>query len=357
VTFLNEIGVNSRWSRIRINSNLFQKLKDLMKNAKEDYNKVEAVFRSYIEEALSLQSKFEDIGDGMIFIYGTYSIALIKGRRDKNTLWLWRPSSEIASLRNYPIWRLIEKLAKVFDFLLLPYPLYIKGLPISQFCIYLCIDPLSNRNRPISEEELKSVLRKYDIDPERSIILHFCESEGKILYDLILEAYRRLRKKIPCQLIIIDSRFDRKVDGHTFDNLRDAASKNTDIHIIASPFLDEIELNAIMSSSSIVLFLVEDNIRGVEIIEAMWKGKPVIAKSGNGISFFVNHKVSGFVINSLGSLIDRLTELLTDSDLRNFMGYQGRQIVKRNFLITRQLKDFCLLPFILEKLGKDIIYL
>jgi trehalose synthase len=78
---------------------------------------------------------------------------------------------------------------------------------------------------------------------------------------------------------------------------------------------------------------------GLTVTEAMWKGKPVIAGAVGGIPSQVIHGVTGFLVHSPEGAAFRIRLLLTHPRLARRMGEQGRQHVRRHFLITRHARD------------------
>ena len=69
------------------------------------------------------------------------------------------------------------------------------------------------------------------------------------------------------------------------------------------------------------------------------EGKPVVAGFSGGLSQQVIYDVTGFTVNSVEGAAFRARQLLADPELRTRLGAAGREHVRQNFLITRQLGD------------------
>jgi trehalose synthase len=82
---------------------------------------------------------------------------------------------------------------------------------------------------------------------------------------------------------------------------------------------------------------------GLEVSEAMWKGKPVIGSNVGGIKRQIVHGVTGYLVNSVEGAAWRIRQLLADPDLRNSMGKHAVERVRHRFLILRHLRDYLLL--------------
>jgi len=71
----------------------------------------------------------------------------------------------------------------------------------------------------------------------------------------------------------------------------------------------------------------------------MWKGKPVIGGASGGIVVQIIHGVTGYTVTSVEGCAYRIRYLLNNPDLMRRMGEAGREHVRQNFLITRELRD------------------
>jgi trehalose synthase len=79
------------------------------------------------------------------------------------------------------------------------------------------------------------------------------------------------------------------------------------------------------------------------VSEGLWKGKPVIGGAVGGIPAQITHGVNGFLVHSPEGAAFRLRYLLSHPGAAERMGKQGREHVRRNFLIVRHLRDYLLL--------------
>ena len=90
---------------------------------------------------------------------------------------------------------------------------------------------------------------------------------------------------------------------------------------------------------------------GCVYLEAMSAGKPVIACRGQGIQEIIQHGVNGCLVNpdDLQGLIDTLSALLQDAQLRRKMGDAARQTIMQGY--TQALQAARLLRLYTECLG------
>ena len=100
-----------------------------------------------------------------------------------------------------------------------------------------------------------------------------------------------------------------------------------------SKFLSSIDIYALISGMDLAPLTLK---------EAQLMKKPVIATNVGGIYEMMEDKVTGFLIkeNDSEDLIEKLTILLDDENLRNKMGNNGKQFVIKKFNWNTIAKKF-----------------
>jgi trehalose synthase len=76
------------------------------------------------------------------------------------------------------------------------------------------------------------------------------------------------------------------------------------------------------------------------VSEALWKGRPVIGGRCGGITMQIREGENGHLVDSVESAAQRTLELLRDPVRADAMGEAGRDMVRSNFLSTRELEDW-----------------
>ena len=110
------------------------------------------------------------------------------------------------------------------------------------------------------------------------------------------------------------------------------------IHLMTD--LTDLEVNALQRSSDVI---VQNSIRegfGLTVAEALWKGVPVVATRVGGIPLQVKDGVTGYLIRSTQEAADRVLTILRKPELGSKLGLQGKEHIRKNFLITRHLKQY-----------------
>jgi trehalose synthase len=123
------------------------------------------------------------------------------------------------------------------------------------------------------------------------------------------------------------------------------------------PPSSDVEINALVRGSTMV---IQKSLRegfGLTVTEALWKRKPVIGGAVGGIKLQVIDGVTGYLVHSPEECAARITELLGDRRLCEEMGENGYQHVRQNFLLTRHVKDYLLAMLALEHRNESIVYI
>jgi glycosyltransferase involved in cell wall biosynthesis len=95
--------------------------------------------------------------------------------------------------------------------------------------------------------------------------------------------------------------------------------------------------------SSAAVFVLNSSYEGLPhiVLEAMVMGLPVVATGAGGTPEVVNHGTDGFLVpvGNKAALRERLSELLSDRELRFRFGNAGRRNVQRRFSFETMVRD------------------
>jgi len=143
------------------------------------------------------------------------------------------------------------------------------------------------------------------------------------------------------QLVMIGSLADDDPEGQEyFDRTKKHAGDDKDVFLFTN--LDGVkdrEVNAFQRASEVV---IQKSLRegfGLVVAEGLWKGIPVVAGKVGGIVIQIQDGISGYLVTSPEECAARSLDLLRDPALRKRMAAAGREHVRQNFLITRDLRD------------------
>ena len=356
VPLLGQLGVDARWNVIKGDDAFFQVTKKFHnalhgrdeRITPEDF----AVFQETTQKNIGEMELYGDI----LFIHDPQPVGLITRKKELGKKWIWRCHIDV-SHPNEEVWNFVQPLVVQYDAAVFSAPSFSRELPIRQFLISPSIDPLSDKNRELPQETIDSVLGKYGIPKDKPIITQV--SRFDYLKDPVgvIEAFEMAKRSVDCQLVLAGgTATDDPESDRVLAEVREKAGDNPDVHVLLIPPGSDIEINALQSASTII---VQKSLRegfGLTVSEALWKAKPVIASAVGGIPLQVKNKLTGLLSHGIPGTAYALRQLLTNPEYARWLGNNGREHVRHNFLITRHLKDYLLLFLALEH-PEDIIHL
>jgi trehalose synthase len=237
-------------------------------------------------------------------------------------------------------------------------PDFARQMPLVQFRIAPSIDPLSDKNKPLESSYMQKVFEKYSIDRGRPVLTQISRFDRFKDPLGVIAAYRLVRKRHKCQLVLAGGGAPDDPEGEeVLHEVQEAAADDPDIHVLLLPPFSDLEINALVRGSTVV---IQKSIRegfGLTVSEALWKKKPVIGGAVGGIKLQIIDGVTGFLVHSPEGAATRIAQLLGDRRLRERLGENGHQHVKQNFLVTRHVKDYILTMLALEHPGESVVHL
>ena len=206
------------------------------------------------------------------------------------------------------------------------------------------IDPLSEKNVTISRDTVRQVLTRFNVDPDRPMMLQASRMDAWKDPLGVLESYLQIKPTLPSlQLVFLVAIADDDPEAWTYiDQTAAAAGNDPDVHILPNILngIGDAEVNAFQSGAQVV---VQKSLRegfGLSVSEALWKGRPVIGGRAGGIPLQVIHGKTGYLVNSPEECARWALHLLQDPDKADRLGLQGREHVRKSFIVTRYLRDY-----------------
>jgi trehalose synthase len=245
----------------------------------------------------------------------------------------------------------------MYDCAVFSAPAFSRPLSIRQVLISPSIDPLSDKNKDLSEEVLDEVCERFQINREKPIITQI--SRFDYLKDPlgVIKAYRLAREHVDCQLVLAGGGATDDPEGRkVLEEVERESAQDSDIHVLFLPPASDIEINALQRISSIILQKSLKEGFGLTVAEALWKGKPVIASAVGGIPLQITHKYSGILTHTVEGTAFWIKQLLNEPEYAAKLGANGKEHIRNNFLITRHIRDYLLLFLSLYN-QDDIVYL
>jgi trehalose synthase len=357
VPLLRELGVDASWDVIKGDQAFFGVTKAfhnaLHGKTEEITGEMLEIYRANTEMNLR---EVNFTGDA-IFVHDPQPAGLILRKGEIGRRWVWRCHIDVSAPQP-EVWEFLRPYVEQYDAAIFSMPDFAQRLPIPQFRVAPSIDPLSDKNKPLDRSFVDGVLEKYKIDPGRPVLTQISRFDRFKDPVGVIDAYRMVRKRYRCQLVLAGGGAPDDPEGEeVLREVQDKASGDPDIHVLLLPPFSDLEINALVRASTVV---IQKSVRegfGLTVSEALWKKKPVIGGAVGGIKLQIIDGVTGFLVHSAEGTANRIAQLLGERKLRERLGENGHLHVKQNFLLTRHVKDYLLTMLALEHPHESVVHL
>jgi trehalose synthase len=344
VPLMQELGLDTSWEVIEGDDAFFQCTKN-MHNALQG-NRIEIspdLYQAYEEtnrrNAESLRPVLESAD--VVFIHDPQPAPLMQLCPNRKGKWIWRCHIDL-SRPHRPVWKYLREFVKDYEASIFSLSGFARMLDHPQYLIPPSIDPLSDKNIDLPEDEINRICSELNIDPSRPIILQVSRFDRFKDPIGVIQAYRMARRFHPDLLLVLagGSATDDPEGAVVFNEVKEFAGDDPDIHILELPPDAHRTINALQRTADVVMQKSLKEGFGLTVTEGMWKGKPVIGGNVGGIRLQVVNHHTGYLVNTPEGAALRLRYLLERPKRINEMGQKAREFVRENFLITRQLREY-----------------
>ncbi len=355
VPLLCAIGVDARWDVIKGGEQFFQ----VTKKIHNALHGVEEVFTpeqwDIFWETGRRNSEELSCSADIVFIHDPQPIVLVGQKKSWRNKWLWRCHVDISRAQTAAFEPLIDYI-KQFDAAIFSAPAFAKRIPVRQLLIAPSLDPLSDKNKDLPPNAVEDFLKEHRITNDKPIVTQVSRFDRLKDPVGVIEAFRKVKRHVDCQLVLAGgTASDDPESVEVFEKVRQYADGDRDIHILLLP-QNDIYVNALQRASTVI---VQKSLRegfGLTVTEALWKGKPVVASAVGGITVQIKHKYHGLLCHGVDGAALAIRQVLQNPDYANWLGRNGKEHVRQNFLVTRHLRDYMLL-FLSLYSSEDVIYL
>ena len=344
VPLMQDVGLKARWEVIKGSFEFFNVTKKF-------HNALQGMNVQITEKEMNIYVEYNKMNSELISPDADYIIihdaqpALMREFCSKRTgKWIWRCHVDL-SAPNKVIISFLKPYIELYDATIFSMKKYVvPSLKLPKIAIIPpSIDPLSDKNKEISENLVSKILERYDVDPERPIITQVARFDPWKDPLGAINVYRIIKRRIPdVQLLLISSMAHDDPEGWLYyEKTARYSGEDYDIHLLTDLIgVKNLEVNAFQRASDTALQMSIREGFGLSVTEALWKKVPVIGRNVGGIPLQVIDGVTGFLVNDINEAAEKTLYLLKHKEEAKKMGEKGREHVLKNFLITRHLKDY-----------------
>ncbi|HTD23598.1 MAG TPA: glycosyltransferase [Terriglobales bacterium] len=342
IPLMNELEVHTKWEVITGGNDFFEITKGFH-NALHggEFNVTKEIldlFLMYNEQNRQRMQFNEDL----FVIHDPQPVGLIRSRGERGR-WIWRCHIDLSN-PHPQVWNFLQPFVEQYDAAIFSSPAFTRQLAIPQYLFYPCIDPLSEKNKPVEEAFVQKVCEDFGIDRSRPVLTQISRFDRLKDPVGVVQAYKLAKKYVDCQLVLAGGGASDDPEGAAvLAEVTEAAGDDPDIIILNLPPWSALEINALQQASTIIIQKSLKEGFGLTVTEALWKGKPTIAGAVGGIPTQVIHKLTGMLVHSVEGCAYQIRYLLTHPDFAQQLGKNGREHVKENFLMTTNVRRWLVL--------------
>jgi len=343
VLLMNDVGINTGW-RILHGSQEFFEITKSFHNALQGAN----LNLSERKKHLYLQvnenfSKFTHLDHDCVIVHDPQPLSLIRSYR-KHQPWIWRCHIDLTNPHE-ELWDFLKGFLFKYDQVVFSSEKYFKkDLPVDQRLISPAINPLSQKNKDISDKTILEHITKAGIPTDKPIITQVSRLDPWKDPEGVIDVFKLVKEKVDCRLVFCYNVASDDPEGlRMYNKVYKKANrfvKNGEILFVVGN--NETLVNAIQRFSNIIIQKSTKEGFCLCVTEALWKGTPVVASNVGGIPTQIEDGKNGFLLEPKDNegFADRIIHLLKNPEEGKNLGRQGKETVREKFLITRLLSDY-----------------
>jgi trehalose synthase len=350
VPLMNDLGLDAHW-RVIAGTNEFFSVTKAIHNGlqgysvllkKRDWDVYQDVNR---ENVGALREELEEAD--IVVIHDPQPAPLLELCTRRRGRWIWRCHID-ASHPFRSVWKGLKPFVEKYDASIFSMCQFAQLLPHPQYLVAPSIDPLSEKNIDLDDDELDAVREQFDLNPGVPVLVQISRFDRFKDPVGVIEAYRMVKKMTPVQLVLAGGGATDDPEGkEVLDAVMEAAEGDPDIHVELLPPAANRTVNALQRIADIVVQKSTREGFGLTVTEGLWKGKPVIGGDAGGIRLQVVDYHTGFLVMTPEGAANRIRFLLHHREQCLRMGKTGRELVREYYLLTRHLREYLTLMYAL----------
>ncbi|HET9481666.1 MAG TPA: glycosyltransferase [Candidatus Polarisedimenticolia bacterium] len=338
-----ELGLDVSWEVVEGDADFFAMTKRLHNGLQGNtVNLPRRLIDSYEQinraNAERLRSRLEEAD--FVFIHDPQPAPLLGLCPKRKGLWVWRCHIDV-SRPNRAVWKLLREHVKAYDASIFSLAAFAQPLPHPQYLVPPSIDPLSEKNLPLEESEVREVSERFGLDPDRPVVAQVSRFDRFKDPVGVIRAFRLVKAHTTAQLVLAGGTATDDPEGEeVLQEVREESGNDPDVHILLLPADAHRTINALQRRADVIL---QKSVRegfGLTVTEALWKSRPVVGGRTGGITLQVVDRHTGFLVSTPEGAALRTRYLLRRPGERREMGEKGRRFVKDHFLLTRHLREY-----------------
>jgi trehalose synthase len=343
VPLMNDIGIKTGWRIVHGNPDFFTITKKFHNALQGEPINLSSIKKQLYVRTNRNFSTYTHLHHDCVIVHDPQPLPLIRFY-DKQQPWIWRCHVDLSHPQP-ELWDYFKSFLLKYDMVIVSHDNYKKeDLPLDHRIIRPAIDPFSVKNLDINSGTVEKTLKRFNIPTDKPLITQISRFDKWKDPLGVLEVFERVKEKVDCRLILCGNMASDDPEGlEIYEEVKEKAKQAIrTLDVILITVENNLLVNVLQRVSDVIIQKSLKEGFGLTVTEALWKAKPVVASKIGGIPLQINNGVNGFLLEptDIDGFAERIVELLQDRKLADEMGRQGKEIVRKNFLITRLLSDY-----------------
>jgi trehalose synthase len=324
IPLMKDLGIDVQWSVLDASQNFFEITK-LIHNGLQGQttNLTLSQWDEYLEYNKKLSEHIDASPWDFIMVHDPQPAALLSYCVNRgNAKWLWRCHIDSRHATSDFI-NHFNTYLRHYDGIVFTKMEYLFGnlKPKKLAIIPMAIDPLSEKNLPMSKNDAKKRIQKFGIDTKKPIILQVSRFDPWKDPLGVITAWQIARAQIPdLQLVLAgNTSVDDPESGRIYQQVCDASRGIAGLFILADE-ADDADVNALQHAATVV---IQKSIRegfGLTVSEASWSRVPIIGTKVGGIPEQIQDGKTGYIVRDIDESAQRIIELIRNPQKASAMG-------------------------------------
>ncbi len=339
------LGIRADWQVIRGDERFFTITKALH-NALQggdgsliEQDETQSIYKSQNQ----LNAQEMDYNYDVFIINDLQPAAMRQFSKDTPAKWIWRCHID-SSEPNEAAWSFLCPFIQQYDAAVFTMDKFVPhGLTAPQIGIMApAIDAFNSKNMHLPRALCREMMDNLGLDRDRPVIVQVSRFDPWKDPFGVIKIYQLAKQQVPAlQLALVGSLAGDDPEGWSmYAAINTEADKDDDIHIFSNlTGVGNMEVNAFQTACDVV---IQKSIRegfGLVVAEALWKGTPMVAGNAGGIPMQMTGKLSDYLVNGIEECAEKVVHLLKHPKLAAELGKEGRENVRKNFLMPRLIRD------------------
>jgi len=339
VPLINNVGIDEDWRILHGNPDFFtitKKFHNALQGGKIHFTEMKKKLYLKTNEEFSAYTRLGQ--NQVVIIHDPQPLPLITFYK-KRQPWIWRCHIDLTS-PNKKLWDFLKNFILQYDIVVISLENYRhKDLYVDQRVIPPAIDPLSPKNVELSQVTIEKYLKKFHILLDKPIITQISRFDKWKDPEGVIDVFKKVKEEVDARLILCGSMATDDPEGYKiYERVKRKADKlieKGDVILITSE--NNILVNVLQRVSSVIIQKSIKEGFGLTVTEALWKERPVVASNIGGITLQIKDGETGFLLepDDTDNFAKKVIEIIKDKELAIELGRNGKEHVRKNFLITR----------------------